>query len=247
MKINPNLSLKHQVLLILSLLTYALVNGQSEVRLKKRDLKRDLELWTSEGIIRLRLSNETPLHRDNFIKLAKTGYYNDILFHRVIRQFMIQAGDSRTKSDSILARDTLRFKNYTIPAEFRPELFHRRGALAAARMGDDVNPKKASSGYQFYIVQGRVFTETSLDSVEAYRLNGRKLPPSHREIYKTIGGAPHLDQNYTVFGEVIEGMEVVDRIAAVQTTGRAGGDKPLQQIRIRQVKLVKRKKTDRAD
>jgi peptidyl-prolyl cis-trans isomerase B (cyclophilin B) len=240
MKPNPQRWPKYPFLLMLCLLASAWGMAQPEVKIKKRDRKRDIELETTQGIIRLRLSDETPLHRDNFIKLAKTGYYNDILFHRVIRQFMIQAGDSRTKSDSTLARDTLRFKNYTIPAEFRPELFHKRGVLAAARMGDDVNPKKASSGYQFYIVQGRVFTETSLDSVETYRLNGRKLPPAHREIYKTIGGAPHLDQNYTVFGEVMEGMEVVDRIAAVQTTGRAGGDKPLQELRIKRIRLVKR-------
>jgi cyclophilin family peptidyl-prolyl cis-trans isomerase len=234
-------SMKYSMLLVLILGASASAMGQPVAKIKKLDRKRDVELETTEGNILLRLSNETPLHRDNFIKLAKTGYYNDILFHRVIRQFMIQAGDNRTKTDSSLARDTVRFKNYTIPAEFRPELFHKRGSLAAARMGDDVNPAKASSGYQFYIVQGRVFTENSLDSVETYRLNGRKLPPQHREVYQTIGGTPHLDQNYTVFGEVVEGMEVVDRIAAVQTSGRAGGDRPLQNVRIKRIRLVKRK------
>jgi peptidyl-prolyl cis-trans isomerase B (cyclophilin B) len=228
------------VALLLSLSLSAL--AQPDVKLRKRDLKKDLEMQTTEGRILLRLSDETPLHRDNYLRLARSGYYNDISFHRVIRQFMIQAGDNRTKRDSSLARDTVRFKNYTIPAEFRPDLYHKRGALAAARMGDDVNPQKASSGYQFYIVQGRVFTETSLDSVETYRLK-RKLPDAHRQTYKTIGGAPHLDQNYTVFGEVLEGMEVVDRIASTQTTGRSGGDKPLQDIRITGIRLVKRKKT----
>jgi cyclophilin family peptidyl-prolyl cis-trans isomerase len=227
--------------LLLSLTHPAL--AQPDVKLHKRDRNKDLEIQTTEGKILLRLSDETPLHRDNFLKLAKSGYYNDIRFHRVIRQFMIQAGDNRTKRDSVLAKDSVRFKNYTIPAEFRPGLYHRRGALAAARTGDDVNPQKASSGYQFYIVHGRVFTETSLDSVETYRLNGRKLPAAHREVYKTAGGAPHLDQNYTVFGEVLEGMEVVDRIASVQTSGRSGGDRPLQDIRIEQIRLVKRKKT----
>jgi cyclophilin family peptidyl-prolyl cis-trans isomerase len=233
--------MRYSLLFFLCLLPTAFSLGQPVAKIKKKDLKRDVELQTSEGVIVLRLSNETPLHRDNFIKLAKTGYYNDILFHRVIRQFMIQAGDNRTKTDSTLSRDTIRFKNYTIPAEFRPALFHKRGTLAAARMGDDVNPTKASSGYQFYIVQGRLFTETSLDSVETYRLKGRKLPPQHREIYQTIGGAPHLDQNYTVFGEVVQGMDVVDRIAAVETTGRAGGDKPKKDVRIQRVRLIKRK------
>ncbi len=215
--------------------------AQPQTRIRKKDLKRDIEMQTTQGRIVLRLSDETPLHRDNFIRLVKTGYYNDILFHRVIRGFMIQAGDNRTKRDSSLARDTVRFPNYTIPAEFRPDLYHHRGTLAAARMGDDVNPQKASSGYQFYIVQGRVFTETSLDSVETYRLK-RKLPDAHRQVYMKTGGAPHLDQNYTVFGEVVTGMDVVDRIAAVQTSGRQKGDKPLTDIRITATRLVKRQK-----
>jgi peptidyl-prolyl cis-trans isomerase B (cyclophilin B) len=215
--------------------------AQPQTRIRRKDLKRDIEMQTTQGSIVLRLSDETPLHRDNFIRLVKTGYYNDILFHRVIQGFMIQAGDNRTKRDSSLARDTVRFPNYTIPAEFRPDLYHHRGTLAAARMGDDVNPQKASSGYQFYIVQGRVFTETSLDSVETHRLK-RKLPDAHRQVYMKTGGAPHLDQNYTVFGEVVTGMDVVDRIAAVQTSGRQKGDKPLTDIRITATRLVKRQK-----
>lgn len=215
--------------------------AQPQARIRKKDLRRDIEMQTTQGRIVLRLSDETPLHRDNFIRLVKTGYYTDILFHRVIQGFMIQAGDNRTRRDSSLARDTVRFPNYTIPAEFRPDLYHHRGTLAAARMGDDVNPQKASSGYQFYIVQGRVFTETSLDSVETYRLK-RKLPDAHRQVYLKSGGAPHLDQNYTVFGEVVTGMDVVDRIAAVQTTGRQQGDKPLTDIRITAARLVKRQK-----
>lgn len=234
-------ALRTPLLFVLALACAVSAYAQPKANVRKKDLKRDIEMQTTEGRILLRLSNETPLHRDNFIKLVKTGYYNDILFHRVIRSFMIQAGDNRTKQDSVLAKDTARFRNYTIPAEFRPDLYHRRGALAAARMGDDVNPQKASSGYQFYIVQGRVFTETSLDSVETYRLK-RKLPDAHRQVYLSSGGAPHLDQNYTVFGEVVEGMEVVDRIAAVQTSGRQGGDKPMRDIRITGVRLVKRQK-----
>ena len=215
---------------------------QPTVKIRKKDRKKDIEMSTSEGLLWLRLSDSTPVHRDNFLKLVKTGYYNGISFHRVIPQFMIQAGDPQTKDDSLFLKTKGRDSLYTLPAEFRPGLFHKRGALAAARVPDDENPQKASSGTQFYIVQGRIFTETSLDSVEIFRLNGRKLPSAHREVYKTIGGAPHLDQNYTVFGEVISGLEIVDKIAQKPTTGRPGGDKPLQDIKILNAKLVKRKR-----
>ena len=216
---------------------------QPQVKIKKKDRRKDIEMITSEGVITLRLSDSTPIHRDNFLKLVESHYYDGVTFHRVIPQFMIQAGDPKTKGDSLILKTAKKDSLYTIPAEFRPGLFHKRGALAAARTGDDVNPLKASSGNQFYIVQGRVFTETSLDSVETYRLKGRKLPEAHRDIYKSLGGAPHLDQNYTVFGEVVSGMDVVDKIAQKPTSGRKGGDKPLQDIKIIEVKLVARKRT----
>jgi len=216
---------------------------QPQVKINKKDRRKDIEMTTSEGVIMLRLSDSTPTHRDNFLKLVKSHYYDGVSFHRVIPQFMIQAGDPKTKRDSLFLKTVKKDSLYTVPAEFRPGLFHKRGTLAAARADDDVNPLKASSGNQFYIVQGRVFTETSLDSVETYRLKGRKLPEAHREIYKTLGGAPHLDQNYTVFGNVISGMDVVDKIAQKPTTGRRGGDKPLQDIKIIEVRLVARKRT----
>lgn len=216
--------------------------AQPAVKLKKKDLKRDVEIRTTEGNILLRLSNETPQHRDNFLKLVKTGFYKDIKFHRVIKGFVIQAGDPGTRRDSIVPKDSVRDKNYTIPAEFRPGLHHKRGALAAARTGDDVNPQKASSGFQFYIVHGRTFTDRELDSVEIARLQGRKIPGSLREMYKTTGGTPQLDQNYTVFGEVVEGMTTVDQIASQPTTGAGKGDRPLKDIRIINTKLVRRKK-----
>jgi cyclophilin family peptidyl-prolyl cis-trans isomerase len=162
------------------------------------------------------------------------------LFHRVIRNFMIQAGDPTSKSAIPQQRLGEGDLGYTIPAEFRQSLFHRKGVLAAARMGDDVNPTKASSASQFYIVQGKIFTDAGLDSVETFRLKGRKIPTAEREVYKTIGGAPHLDQNYTVFGEVVKGIEVVDSIANTPTSGRTGGDRPLQDVRIISAKLVKR-------
>jgi peptidyl-prolyl cis-trans isomerase B (cyclophilin B) len=208
--------------------------------LRKNDLKKYVELTTSEGVIVLRLSDSTPLHRNNFIKLVKQHFYDSIQFHRVIKNFMIQAGDPRTKrkfEGPLPPKDSL---NYSIPAEIRSTLFHKKGVLAAARLSDDVNPSKASSASQFYIVQGRIFTDTGLDSVETFRLKGRKIPLPEREVYKTIGGAPHLDQSYTVFGEVVSGLPVVDSIANTPTTGRQSGDKPLGDVRIIRARLIKR-------
>lgn len=210
--------------------------------LRKNDLHKDVELVTDKGTMVIRLSDSTPLHRDNFLKLVKQGFYDSILFHRVIKNFMIQAGDpdsKRAKPGESLGDGG---PEYTVPAEFRTTFFHRKGVVAAARTGDDVNPLKASSGAQFYIVQGKIFNDVGLDSVERFRLKGRKLPAAHRAVYKTVGGAPHLDQNYTIFGEVIKGMNVIDSIATVATSGRSGGDRPLQDVKIIRARLVKRSK-----
>jgi peptidyl-prolyl cis-trans isomerase B (cyclophilin B) len=213
--------------------------SQKDSIVTKRDRKRDVLLQTNHGDIIIRLSDSTPLHRDNFLKLVKTGFYDSILFHRVIKDFMIQAGDPESKN----ARPGQPLGNggpaYRIPAEFRTTLFHKKGVIAAAR---DNNPEKASSGSQFYIVQGKIFTDAGLDSVETYRLNGRKIPADQREVYKTVGGTPHLDQNYTVFGEVVKGLNVVDEIAAVPTSKGQDRDRPLEDVRIIKAKLVKRKK-----
>ncbi len=161
---------------------------------------------TNYGTIKAKLYNDTPLHRDNFIKLVNEGWYNGSPFHRVINNFMIQGGQNK---------DGRMDPGYTIPAEFRDNHFHKKGALCAARQGDQVNPKKASSGSQFYIVQGQVFDDQKLALYEE-RL-GKIFSATQRQAYKTVGGTPHLDGDYTVFGEVIEGIEVVDKIARVKT------------------------------
>jgi cyclophilin family peptidyl-prolyl cis-trans isomerase len=216
--------------------------SQQEIQLKKKDRRRDVLLQTNYGDIIVRLSDSTPLHRDNFLKLVKSGYYDSVLFHRVINRFMIQAGDPESKR----APGGVGLGNggpgYKVPAEFRTTLFHHKGVIAAARESDDVNPEKASSGSQFYIVQGRTFTDAGLDSVETFRLR-RKIPTAYREVYKTMGGTPHLDQGYTIFGEVVKGIEVVDSIAAVATSkNQSSKDRPLEDVRIIKAKLIKRKK-----
>jgi len=226
------------VLPLIALFVWASATAQADTVLKKRDRKKDVLLETSKGNIRIRLSNETPLHRDNFLKLVKMHYYDGILFHRVIQNFMIQSGDpdSRTaKAGQPLGNGG---PSYTVPAEFRPHLFRKKGVIAAAR---DNNPEKSSSASQFYLTQGKVFTEAGLDSLENNRLK-RKIPVDQRKVYTTLGGVPHLDQNYTVFGEVVKGIEVVDLIATVPTSKGADKDRPLEDVKIIKAKLVKRKK-----
>lgn len=227
---------------LISILMLQPASAQKEVVIKKRDRKKDVLLETNMGAITIRLSDSTPLHRDNFLKLVKQGFYDSLLFHRVIAGFMIQAGDPQSKNAP--ARKPLGNggPGYTVPAEFRESLFHKKGALAAARQGDNINPDKVSSGSQFYIVQGKTFSESGLDSLEKSRLHGKKIPASQREVYKTIGGTPHLDQGYTVFGEIIDNDQVADKIAAVPTSYAADRDRPLQDVMIVKAKLIKRKK-----
>ena len=235
---------------------------------------------TDFGNIELELYDKTPQHRDNFIKLVKDGYYDGTLFHRVIKQFMIQGGDPDSKNARPGARVGTGGPKYTVPAEIIPEYIHQRGALAAARQRDNVNPTKASSGSQFYIVQGKVFTDEELDKVEtqvgndiarsmyvkylkeeeeAIQKSGRSVPndtiqlrsarratayiqenPYHmkaedREVYKTLGGTPLLDGEYTVFGRVTKGMEIVERIAELETDDN---DRPKVDVKIKRMRIL---------
>ena len=236
----------------------------------------DVKIKTTLGDITVRLYDETPLHRDNFVKLAREGYYDGTLFHRVIKNFMIQGGDPDSRGASPTAHLGAGGPDYTIPAEFNRALIHKKGALAAARQGDQVNPEKRSSGSQFYIVTGEVYSAGKLTQLEkqmaqqqlqsifddlvvqnrsrildlrkkrdnagimqiqeelqqktyaiAKEQGEPKYTPEQREIYTTIGGTPFLDQNYTVFGEVTSGLDVVDKIQQVATQP---GDRPVDDI-----------------
>lgn len=194
---------------------------------------RKVKIITPYGTMVIELYNTTPKHRDNFIKLAKHHFYDSTLFHRVIKSFMIQGGDPDSKHAAKGAMLGNGDVNYTIPAEFQLNLYHKKGALAAAR---DDNPAKASSGCQFYIVQGKVWTDEELDKLERGRLGGRKIPVDQREYYKKYGGTPQLDQSYTVFGQVVEGLDVIDKIAGLKTDGN---DRPLEDVAMK-IRVVKK-------
>lgn len=252
---------------------------------KKKSMEEtEVLIETSMGDIKVRLYDDTPKHRDNFIKLARAGAYDNIVFHRIVRGFMIQTGDPRLKAAGApLAVDTAAY-NYTLPAEILyPRHFHKKGALAAARMGDDVNPGKESSGTQFYIVTGKTYTPGTLMELysaiyqnrvderceelsrghlkemylmrrkgEAEKLQALKdsllrqaenevaaRPPlpfneAQKQAYTTVGGAPHLDGEYTVFGEVVEGMGVAEAIEKVRTSK----ERPLQEVVVRKVTVL---------
>jgi peptidyl-prolyl cis-trans isomerase B (cyclophilin B) len=174
-----------------------------------------IRISTTMGDMVVKLYNETPAHRDNVIKLVNEGFYHDQLFHRVIKDFMIQGGDPQSAGAKPGQRLGEGGPGYTVPAEFNEHLIHKKGALAAARQGDQVNPEKASSGSQFYLVQGRIFTEEELDLMSQRGM--AEISEEAAELYETLGGTPHLDGSYTVFGEIIEGLDVLDSIAAVPT------------------------------
>lgn len=278
--------MKRNIIVVLTILVCAFAGckpGQKQENNMEKEAK--LRIETTAGDIVVKLYDETPKHRDNFIKLAENGTYEGTLFHRVIKDFMIQAGDPESKGAAkgkmLGAGDV----GYTVPAEFvYPKLFHKKGALSAARQGDNVNPKKESSGCQFYIVTGKVYNDSTLLGMEQQmnhmRLNNAfnalaqkhmkeiyklrkandqdglmdlqekliaqaeaevakmpefKFTPEQIEAYTTVGGTPHLDGEYTVFGEVLEGMDIVDRIQQVKTDRN---DRPEEDVVIKKVVVL---------
>jgi cyclophilin family peptidyl-prolyl cis-trans isomerase len=198
-----------------------------------------VRIKTDMGECIIMLYNETPLHRDNFVKLAKKHELDGTIFHRVIKDFMIQGGDPDSKTSLPGAALGEKSIGPNVPAEFRDSLFHKKGVLGAAR--DDI-PDKSSSGSQFYLVQGKVFTDEQLDKVETNRLKA-KIPTWQREVYKTLGGTPHLDRNYTVYGEIVQGIELVDKVAVVPT---GENDRPTVDVKMT-VTLLKRREARRLE
>jgi peptidyl-prolyl cis-trans isomerase B (cyclophilin B) len=213
---NKNQRNMKKLLLILCIFLGMAAQAQNETKVL---------IKTTLGDITVMLYDDTPLHRDNFIKLVNEGWYNGSPFHRVIKNFMIQGGQNADGSVD---------PGYRIPAEIKSNHFHKKGALAAARQADQVNPQKMSSGSQFYIVQGQVMNETQLNMFESRY--GKVFNAKQRQAYQTIGGTPHLDGEYTVFGEVTQGLEIVDKIAAVKTGYM---DVPVEPVTIISMEIVK--------
>ena len=187
-----------------------------------------VELETSYGKIKIVLFDKTPKHRDNFLKLAKQGYFNDLLFHRVIKGFMIQGGDPDSKGAAAGRSLGMGGPGYQVPAEFVNDFIHVKGALAAARTGGPMNPEKESSGSQFYIVQGSPINEQQLTQLESR--SGIKYTAEQKALYAKYGGTPFLDHEYTVYGQVTEGLDVIDKIAAAKT---ASGDRPAEDVKMK--------------
>ncbi|OFY44325.1 MAG: hypothetical protein A2X18_01590 [Bacteroidetes bacterium GWF2_40_14] len=205
-----------------------------------------VSIKTTVGEIVVRLYNETPIHRDNFVKLCNAKNYDSVLFHRVIKEFMVQSGDPDSKAHEpgkLYGEGDL---GYTLPAEILTDIFHKKGVLAAAREGDKENPERKSSASQFYIVVGKKLTDQDLDKVElriskSNKTDNFKFTPERRVFYKTYGGTPHLDLQYTIFGEVVKGQDVADKISLVETNEH---DRPVKDIWIisTKVSLLKERK-----
>ncbi len=200
---------------------------QAPVKKEIKQEKTMVIISTDFGDMKAVLYDETPLHKENFVKLAKEGYFDGTLFHRVIDGFMIQGGDPDSKNAKPGQMLGQGGPDYTVPAEFNPQLIHKKGALAAARMADQVNPDKASSGSQFYIAQGKTYTKDELMNLGSRM--GRSFNKTQIDAYTTVGGVPFLDYEYTVFGEVVEGLDVIDKIARVQ---KDNYDRPTKDIKM---------------
>ena len=201
--------------------------------------KTQVELITDHGTMRIVLFDATPKHRDNFLKLVKEGFYDDLLFHRVINNFMIQGGDPNSKNPKEGVQLGTGGPGYTIPAEINPEFMHIKGALAAARQGDAVNPEKRSSGSQFYIVDGQPVGGGMLSQLETR--SGKIYNSVFKELYKYLGGTPHLDHEYTVFGQVLSGFDVLEEIASMATArGGASRDRPMKDIKMK-IRIIEEK------
>ena len=229
-------TINHKVMGILlwGLFTFLSINAQTK--------NTEVLFETTAGNIRIALYDETPQTRDNFLKITKMGIYDSLLIHRVIKDFMIQSGDTNSKHakpGQLLGSGDF---DYTTEAEFRlPQIFHRRGVVAMARENEKVNPKLRSSACQFYIVWGKIYTDDRVLAKVQEKLDSAtqgtvKLTPEMIEVYKTIGGTPHLDGQYTVFGEVVEGLDVVEKIQGVKTDKN---DRPLEDIRILKATVTK--------
>lgn len=236
--VNPQMTMRRQVTVIIILLFHLFTLSPLQAQTKSTEVLFE----TTVGNIRIALYDETPLTRDNFLKITKMGIYDSLLIHRVIKDFMIQSGDTNSKHakpGQLLGTGDF---DYTTEAEFRlPQIFHRRGVVAMARESDKVNPERRSSACQFYIVWGKIYTDDRLIAKVQERLDSAtqgtvKLTPEMIEVYKTVGGTPHLDGQYTVFGEVIEGMDVVEKIQGVKTDKN---DRPLEDIRILKATVTK--------
>lgn len=205
-------------------------DNKSDVKPVNKEPHYIVAIETTLGTIKVELYNNTPLHRDNFVKLVKEGFYDGTLFHRIIKGFMVQGGDPESKKAEANRGYGSGGPGYTVDAEFVADNVHFRGTLAAARMGDQVNPKKASSGSQFYIVQGGPVTDITLNGVEGSK--GFTYTEAQRKEYKEVGGTPHLDRDYTVFGRITEGFEILDKIAAAPKAARLG-DRPIEDIKMK--------------
>lgn len=220
---------------LLYLLSFAFLISCTSTRMSKYVPDEPLvRIETDSGAMVARLYSKTSLHRDNFVKHVKEHFYDGLLFHRVIKDFMIQGGDPLSRNARPGAQLGQGGVKNTIPAEIDSTLFHKKGALAAAREADDVNPDRASSASQFYIVEGKTYTDAELNKIEEHF--NIKIPAAHREVYRTIGGSPFLDMSYTIFGQIISGLDVIDKIAGASTDEN---DRPIKDIKMK-ITLLKR-------